>query len=209
MANEWGRLNELDTNKTDPADIIKGINLVIQQLNRVLNEVSQAHAELKGLDENNPQILRPLDMNRQRISNVQRSRRAHDVVTREELTELGILGNKGTVKFTGPVEFASTATVSGSSGGTSEVATIGQVVAGSTGGGTVARDGDNISIEQADGQNGTSDGTVIMGMDGERKARMLRSDSKGLRTYDSAGAEVLSEIRDLLRQVVGGNSNAN
>jgi hypothetical protein len=203
------RLSRIPTIFETPQDLSNAAQLVnerIEEINRVLAEVEKELTEMKGDDDNEPSFNADIDMNRKRVTNVERSKDPRDVVTRIELLEIGILGSPtGEIRLSRPTVFESGASVEGSGVGANSVATTDSVLdtITTTLGAEVASsvDGEQVSLERATGVNGITSGTLLMGVDGGGKARMLRVTDAGLRFYDPNSTALLTLILDTLQKI--------
>lgn len=185
------------------------INQVIVEINRVFIETEAEINQQKGNGGAVPVFNNEPDMRQHRITNGERSQDPRDFIIRQEMIDLGLLGDaSGNIVFSGNVEFAGGTAVSGPTGG-SGIATGGSVqdAIDTAIGANVAtsNDGDRLTVEQADGTNGTTPGTTVLGIGPDGKARYLRLTRDGLKvdmgTVEVLLMELIEEIRELKNEL--------
>lgn len=212
MARNLARIPLIEEAIDDPVLLVDTINERLGEANRVLLEVEAELNQQKGNDGAVPIFNNEPDLRVHRITNGQRSKDPRDFVIRQELIDLGLLGDaSGKIIFGGEVEFASQVTVSGPTGGSGGIVTGGDL-AGAISlalGSTVATNnaGDVLENEQDDGTNGGTPGTVAMGRDGDGKARYLTMVGDRLQVDNGSVEELLilliEEIRGLRDELRG------
>lgn len=176
MAKQLARIPIILEPVQDLQMLIDLVNKRIDEVNRAFLDVELTQAKLEGHDTNNPKFFNDLQLQNHRITGVGRSREPQDVVTRRELEELGILGNRGDgVHITGDLVVDGTITVLGGGDGADEVTTnddvddaIDEAIEDNV---ATSVDGDLWVRENAAGINGSTTGTVAMGVDGTGKVR--------------------------------------
>jgi len=186
----------------DPRETLEIWNSIIDEINRVFGEVESEVNQQKG-NGGTPVFHAPPDLNMNRITDVGRSQLPDDVVTRQELIDLGLLGDpSGRIVFNGEVEFAGSVYVTGPPG---DIATgayvedsIDQALEENV---ATSNPGDPLGEEQDDGTNSNTTGTAVLGRDEDGKARFLELTASGLRV-DTGNLEALlviliNEIREM------------
>lgn len=178
MAIQFGRVPIITEPVMDMQMMVQLVNFRIDELNRALHEVELEISKIEGLDNNTPTFYH--DVNLQglyRIKNVMRSKDPQDVVTRRELEELGLFNLDDSSSFATTEDLESA--ISGA---------IDTSVATSV-------DGQIFVREDAVGVNGTTAGTIAMGVDGQGKARPIEIREGQLPVYDS-------ELRELIKMLI-------
>ena len=196
---------------TGPVDnveeVVDNINMVIDEINRALQEIELAQSKLEGTDNHTPTFQSAPNLNNFRVTNVARSRDPQDVVTRRELEEIGILGSRrnglslsgditvdGNVFITGPTE-----------GGSNAVPTITQVstlITTNIEANVPSTSDGNLWVrEDAAGIDGSTQGTVAMGVDGNGKARPIEIRNGELPIQDSEVRYLLACILEQLEKL--------
>lgn len=180
MAQRYDRIPLIDPGAAgSPEGVIELVNARIQLINEVLAEISTAEAETRGDDGRTPAFRANVDMGRNRVTNATRSRDSADCVIREELEEIGLLGNPDGISFSVPVEFAGGVSSSGPSGGGSDLTTIEEVINAITqAAGTLplASDGELVN-DRGYGTLGTTQGTLLMFVGGDGRAQFVRGEN--------------------------------
>lgn len=206
MAQRYDRIPQIEIStlsaQFSPRELVDVLNQRIQLMNEVLAEISTAEAETRGDDGRTPSFRANVDMGRNRVTNAQRSRDPFDAVVREELMEIGLLGNPDGIAFSVPVNFGSGVSSSGpTSGGTGELTTSEQVtdaITQVTGVVPVARAGQ--LVDDGDyGTQGTTDGTLLMIVGRDGRAQFVRGDNGRAVFEIDHVAEILGEILDQLK----------
>lgn len=165
----------------DTDELVRVLNDRITELNIVFTELETAEQITRGSGGQTTIYDSDLDISDQRLTNVKRSRDPKDTVTRRELTELGLFPDStGKIRISREVEFldrvsssAPTSNDGGSFPSNDDVinlinAAIGDNVA-------TSRDGQAVTVENAAGDNGVTEGTLAMARDPQTgKARMLK-----------------------------------
>lgn len=181
MASRYDRLTPIDKfelARVGPDGLVDLINDRLNEVNRVLAEIAVAEAKTRGTDGFTPTFITHVDVTNNRITNVAPSKLPNDVVTRQELMDLGLIGNpNGSISFNKPVEFKSGASSTGSSGENSvvtldQVSNLINIILGNEVATSVS--GSRISTEDAAGANGSTQGTLAMGRSGDGKADFVQ-----------------------------------
>lgn len=166
---------------TDLAELVRTLNDRINEVNNVFTELETAEAITRGSGGQRTIYNSDLDIGNNRLTNVSPSRRPQDAVTRKELDAVGLLPDTtGELQIQAPVSFnervysnAPTSNDGQSFATINDV--IGLITLALEGNVAVSRDGDAVTIEDASGANGQTDGTLFMARDGATgKARMLK-----------------------------------
>ena len=195
---------EITSDTADVQPVIDAVNDRIAEINRVLTELEVAESVTRGEDGTSPVIGANLDMDGNRIINLRRSASPTDAVTRQELQDIGILGNPGgEVTFSVPVGFSSGIINLGPLGGgsgqlltTDDVQTLIEQALGAAV--ATSRDGELVTIEDKVGVNGRTEGTLAMARDGiTGKARHLQAENGRLVVIDVGSTQLLSELVDI------------
>jgi hypothetical protein len=201
MAQRFARIPIITENTTDTVNLIDIVNARIDEINRVFQEVEIEQSKAKGDDTNNPTFNNSLDLQSNQIKNVARSRDPGDVVTRRELEEVGILGNRADgISLKGDLTVDGTITLNGPSGGGAEVPT-GDDVADAIDTAIEANmatsnDGNRWDREDAAGIDGSTSGTVAMAVDGQGKTRPIEIRNGNLPVQDLELRTLLSLLND-------------
>lgn len=178
MAIVFGRVPVITEPIADLEMLRQLVNFRIDEFNRALHDVELEISKLEGYDNQTPTFHH--DMSLQglyRIKNVMRSKDPQDVVTRRELEELGLfdLADTSGLATTEDLQNA----ISGA---------IDENVATSV-------DGTLFVREDAAGVNGSTSGTIAMGVDGQGKVRPIEIREGQLPVYDS-------ELRELIKMLI-------
>lgn len=205
MPPSYNRIPPIERIPENIEDVIESVNARIDEINQVLAEIAVADSSLRGQDNFEPAFFNRVNMRRNRITNAERSRDPRDVVTRIELEEIGILGDTAGVSFTGPVNFEVTPTSSGAaSGGSNSLsptfeinANINAAVEAAS---AVARSGEFVD-ERELGVNGTTQGTLLMGVDGQGRAAFGRLFNGAQMVSDPCANALLVLILQELRKL--------
>lgn len=204
MARNLARVPYIEDVPDDFGRVVEGINDRITEINRIFTEAEAEINQQKGNDGATPIFNSEPDLREHRITNGERSKNPRDFVIRQELMDLGLVGDaSGRVVFGGEVEFAGGTVVSGPSGGSGVVSGIDlEAVVDSAIGANVAtsRDGDQVVVEEADGTDGSTEGTLGMARDQDGKARHLRME-QGRLTVTAPRLEGLIEV--LIEEIRG------
>lgn len=207
MARNLARIPLVDPD--DPRPLIDKINTSISEINRALTETETEINHQKGNDGATVIFNNVVNMTENRITNVERSRDPADVVTRQELVEIGILGSPtGQVVFNRDVIFAAGTSVTGPSGGTG-IAT-GAFVEHAIDSALEAEvpssnEGNVLTTEGADGADGITAGTPIFGRDPDGKARFFTLTRAGLKVDTSTLEQLLLMLIEEIRELKNGN----
>lgn len=181
------------------------LNQRLSEINNVMSEIEAETNQQKGNDGAEPVFNAAPNLRQNRIRNGERSKDPRDFVIRQELIDLGLLGDpSGKIVFSGEVEFAGQTVVSGPSGG-SGIATGGNIADAVDdaleANVATSNDGDRLVEEQADGTNGTTPGTTVLGIGPDGKARYIPLTQAGLRvdmsTVETLLAILIDEIQGL------------
>jgi len=197
MALRLARIPIITENVNDILALVDSVNSRIDEINRVLQELEVEHSKAEGKDANMPKFFNNLNLQNHKLVNVARSKDPQDVVTRRELEELGLLGNRADgIKLSQSLTVDGSVTVTNSGGGGgAELATNSSVFTTVTNiiGETVATSvsGTVITTEDIAGTNGTTAGTLAMAREGNNKAEFLQLRNGELITSDP-------ELRTLL-----------
>jgi hypothetical protein len=200
MAIQFGRVPIITEPAMDMQMLVQLVNFRIDEFNRALYEVELEIAKLEGLNDYEPTFHNHMNMQNLRIKNVARSREPQDVVTRRELEEIGLFGNlEDAIRLTVDLIVDGDLIVTGGSGGGSSVVTnddleetVDEAIENNV---ATSVDGDLFVREDAAGINGTTPGTVAMGVDGEGKVRPVELREGQLPVYDS-------ELRELIKILI-------
>lgn len=186
--------------------LIEQLNIRFDEINRVFAEIGVAEVLTRGTEGMLPQISNILDMQRNRIVDVERSRQPRDVVTRIELEEMGLFTNDGAISFSDTVNFAEGATVTGGATGSTSITTVTQVIEATITAteGLVPTNvsGDRVDIRD-DGVNGTIEGTLLMARNEHGRADFLRMEAGCLVSQDKNILTMLHLIYEELRRLNG------
>lgn len=180
--------------------LVQLVNRQIDSINHSLQDIELELAKLAGFDGRQPTFYNDINMQNLQVTNVRRSKDPQDVVTRRELEELGILGGLDeAMRLTVDVIIEGDLSVLGGGGGGSSVVTtddLDDVVDGAIEDNVATSvDGDLFVREDAAGVNGTTQGTVAMGVDGQGKVRPVELREGQLPVYDS-------ELRELIKVLI-------
>lgn len=175
MSQRYARIPIITEPLLDQVMVVEAINARISEINRVFEQLELEQSKLEGTDNNVPVFRNNINLNNNRVTGAARSKDPQDCVTRRELEEIGILGNRADgINITGDLTVDGSITVTGGSGGSSEIPTSDSIVdlIDDAIGAELAtsNDGEVWAREDAAGVNG-SQGTVSMGVDGSGKAR--------------------------------------
>lgn len=167
---------------TDIPEMLRLINDRITEINTVFADLETAEAITRGSGGQRTIYESDIDFSGFRLTNVNQSRMPTDAITRRELDALGLLPDTtGELQITAPVTFNERVTSNApTSNDGQSFATINDVVslieAALEGEVATSRDGQVVTVEDASGANGLTDGTPIMARDGASgKARMLKA----------------------------------
>lgn len=205
MPPSYNRIPPIERIPTDMTDAVATINARIDEINQVLAEIALADSSLRGTDSFQPTLFNNIDMQRNRVRNVERSKDPRDVVTRVELEEIGILGNPEGVSFTGAVNFEITPTSSGAvGGGSNSLGTSGEItdtINDILEGELVVSVSGEIVDERELSVNGTTRGTLAMGIDGQNRAAFVRLVNGAQKVVDPCTNALLTLILQELRRL--------
>lgn len=173
MPPQYNRIPEIVQVPEDTASFVEVVNTTIRQINEVFAELNLSDSEFRGNDGFIPTYNNNVNLQENRLRNIARSQESGDAVTRRELEEIGLLGNPDGVVFNQSVTFGAGASSIPSAGGGSEIPSIGDViqliediVAGAI---PVAFAGQTVTVQEY-GLLGTTEGTLILGRNGNGKA---------------------------------------
>lgn len=177
MGIQFGRVPIITEPVPDMMALVQAVNWRIDEFNRALHEVELEVSKIEGYDNNTPTFFNDVSLQGlYRIKNVVRSKDPQDVVTRRELQELGLFDRDGDSDFV---------TASELEDAIAEALDVNVATSSS---------GDIVDVEDAAGVNGTTEGTLSMGID-NGKAQFLRLINGELIVQDP-------EIRTLLELIL-------
>ena len=214
MPPRYARIPPIEAEVRDPEQLKMLVNDRIAEINRVLTELEIAESETRGEDGASPMISADLDMDGNNIINLRRSSSPTDAVTRQELQDIGLIGNPGgEVTFNVPVGFSSgiinLGALGGGSGGlvtADDVQTLIEQALGATV--ATSRDGEIVTTEDPAGVNGRTEGTLAMARDGKTgKARHLQAEDGRLVVIDIGSTRLLSELVEIMKDIRDGRSS--
>lgn len=178
------RLADIPFGISDPNQLRQMFNDRIAALNEILQRLEGDVADIRGEDDREPVIRNTLDMNGHRITGGKRSRRPEDFVIRRELEEAGIFNASPGRALSISRKLNASGGISTSPGsGPGDAVTLEQVesLIDSGIGASVAtiKDGNEIDLEDLDGTDGATAGTLLFGYGPGGKARVLRVNANG------------------------------
>ena len=200
MATRYDRIPALEVVGEVTAQVLLDLlNPIIGEINAVLAELGTAEAETRGDDGRTPQFRADIDMNRKRITNAERSRDPYDVVVRQELMDIGLIGDPRGATLNN-VTLGTNVTVSGAGGGSAQIATsddVAEAVVQATGAIPVAVEGQRI-VGRDYGTQGTTEGTLLLIRNGDNRAEFVRGDNGRILLESEGTNELLAQVLEQL-----------
>lgn len=205
MPPTYDRIRPIDR-VTQVADLVHIINERLEEINRVLAEIALSESRTRGDDGLTPTFNANIDLSRKRVTNVAKSEHPNDVVTRQELIELGLYSSDGRINFTRPVLFSSEARFGDNPGGGNSLITEETVIEIVTAlleeALAVAVDGKFLD-KRFLGYNGTDKGNPLMGRDEQGRAVFIKSDNEQISVHDAGVRGLLEMILRELQRING------
>lgn len=205
MPPRYDRIAAISPYPNDLAELTDAINRLVQQINDVFTEMAVADSQYRGRDGYRPTFENRINAGGFRISNAVRSRNPDDVVIREELEEIGLLGNPDGISISKPVNFTGGVTSTPSQGGGgSDLATITDVIDQVTAlieeSVALAVSGQRV-FGRDYGRTGTTQGQLGMAQGGDGRADFLQQRNGNLLVEQPNVCDLLTEILRELRRI--------
>ena len=205
MAGRYDRLPAIQVvGEVTAQSLLEALNPILAEINSVLSELSTAEAETRGDDGRTPQFRANIDMDGNRITNASRSRDPEDGVIRQELMDLGLLGDPTGISLNN-VTLGPNVSVPGVGGGSNEIANasgVAEAIAALEGTIPVAVEGQEIDGRDF-GRVGTTQGTILMARGNDGRVQILQSDNGRLLFDNELIADLLLRILMELRRING------